>query len=121
VAVAERHLGVTLYDRDIFINVVGGLRINEPAADLAVVMAMVSSLREIPLPQDTAVFGEVGLTGEARPVGRAELRLREAARLGLKRCVLPQAGVDRLHVPKDLEILTVGRLEEASALLSDLP
>lgn len=121
IAVAERHLGVALYDRDIFINVAGGLKISEPASELAVIMAMVSSLREVPLDMDTAVFGEVGLTGEVRAVGRAELRLNEAARLGLKRCIIPWAGSDRLKFSDSLEVLPVERIDEAVAAMSEVP
>ena len=120
IAVAERHLGVALYDRDIFINVAGGLKISEPASELAVIMAMVSSLRDVPLDMDTAVFGEVGLTGEVRAVGRAELRLNEAARLGLKRCIIPWAGSDRLKFSDSLEILPVKRIDEAVAAMSEV-
>jgi len=121
IAVAERHLGVTLYDRDIFINVVGGLRITETAVDLGVVTAMVSSLRQIPLDPGTAVFGEVGLTGEVRGVNRSEVRLRESARLGLTRCVLPKAGLDRLNIPAGLAVVPVRRLEEAVEELVKVP
>ena len=118
ITVAERHLGVTLFDRDIFINVVGGLKTSEPASELAVIMAMVSSLKDVPLNMDTAVFGEVGLTGEVRTVGRTELRLNEAARLGLKRCIIPQAGSHRLKFPDSLEILPVKRIDEAVEAIS---
>jgi DNA repair protein RadA/Sms len=120
IAVTERHLGMALYDRDIFINVAGGLKISEPASELAVIMAMVSSLREVPLDLDTAVFGEVGLTGEVRAVGRAELRLNEAARLGLKKCIIPWAGSDRLKFSDSLEILPVKRIDEAVAAMSEV-
>ena len=118
IAVAERHLGMALYDRDIFINVVGGLKISEPAGELAVIIAMVSSLREVPLDLDTAVFGEVGLTGEVRAVGRAGLRLNEAARLGLKKCIIPQPGYDRLKIPNGLEIIPVRKIDEAVAAIA---
>ncbi len=121
IAVAERHLGVALYDRDIFINVAGGLKVSEPASELAVITAMVSSLKEVPLDLDTAVFGEVGLTGEVRAVGRAELRLNEAARLGLKRCIIPWAGSDRLTLSGGLDIIPVKRIDEAVAAISEVP
>ncbi len=109
---------MALYDRDIFINVVGGLKISEPAGELAVIIAMVSSLREVPLDLDTAVFGEVGLTGEVRAVGRAGLRLNEAARLGLKKCIIPQPGYDRLKIPNGLEIIPVRKIDEAVAAIA---
>ncbi len=118
IAVAERHLGLALYDRDIFINVVGGLKVSEPASELGVILAIVSSLREVPLDLDTAVFGEVGLTGEVRAVERAGLRLKEATRLGLKRCIIPWPGSDRLKVPDGLEPFPVKRINEAVALIS---
>ena len=120
IAVAERHLGVVLFDRDIFINVVGGLKISEPASELAVIMAIVSSLRDIPLNMDTAVFGEVGLTGEVRSVGRMELRINEVARLGLKRCIIPRAGSYRIKYSNSLEILSVKRIDEAITALSEV-
>lgn len=89
IAVAERQLGVVLYDKDIFINVAGGLRITEPAADIAILMAIISSLHGTPIHLATALFGEIGLTGEIRSVARAGLRLNEIARLGFKKCIMP--------------------------------
>jgi DNA repair protein RadA/Sms len=118
IAVAERHLGMVLFDRDIFINVIGGLKISEPASELAVIMAIVSSLRDVPINMDTAVFGEVGLTGEVRSVGRTELRINEAARLGLKRCIIPQSGSYRIKFSDSLEILAVKRIDDAIAALT---
>ncbi len=90
-AVLEKRLGLPLQERDIYVNVVGGLHIDEPAIDLGVVMAVVSSLQDTPLDPELVVFGEVGLTGEIRAVGQVEARLREAAKLGFRRCLLPQA------------------------------
>ncbi|MGC8735301.1 MAG: DNA repair protein RadA [Dissulfurimicrobium sp.] len=104
VAVGERHLGTVLYDKDIFINVAGGLRIIEPAADLAVLMAIVSSLKGIPIPGGTALFGEVGLTGEVRAVTMSGARLNEAARLGLKCCLIPWMGGKQSDTPKGLDV-----------------
>lgn len=111
VAVIEKE-GIPLYDRDVFVNVVGGVRIGEPAADLAVVAAIASSLRNRALPSDVAVLGEVGLTGEVRGVSRVGERLREAARHGFRRCVLPRRG----QVPpegEDLELLRVDGVADA--------
>ena len=88
-AVLEKRMRMPLHDQDVFLNVAGGLRVDEPAADLAVVAAVASSARGRPLADDVAVWGEVGLTGEVRGVGRAESRLREAARQGFRRCILP--------------------------------
>jgi DNA repair protein RadA/Sms len=86
--------GLPLHDRDVFVSVAGGLRVDEPAADLAVVMAVVSSARDRPLDPDLLVFGEVGLVGEVRGVGLPHLRLREAERHGLRSAWLPLSGVD---------------------------
>ncbi len=100
IAVAEKHLGVVLYDKDIFINVAGGIKISETASDLAIIAALVSSLQEQPVCLGTAFFGEVGLTGEVRPVGRADIRLNEVARLGLRRCVMPTVASQGIQVPE---------------------
>jgi len=94
-AVLNRHGGVNLQEHDVFANVVGGLDIDEPAWDLPVALALASSLREVPLPPDLVVFGELGLTGEVRPVPYGEERIREAARQGFKRAVVPQENVPR--------------------------
>jgi DNA repair protein RadA/Sms len=90
-AVLHRHAGIASYDQDVFVNVVGGVRVNETAADLALLLSTVSSLRNRPLGDDLVVFGEVGLSGEVRPVARGEERVREAAKLGFKRVLLPAA------------------------------
>jgi DNA repair protein RadA/Sms len=87
--VLEAHCGVRLGDCDVYLNVAGGLRINEPAADLAVAAALVSSRLNVPLPSDTVYFGEVSLSGAVRPVGHAPARLREAQKLGFARAVVP--------------------------------
>jgi DNA repair protein RadA/Sms len=90
-AVLEKRLGLPMQAHDVYVNVVGGWRLEEPAIDLGVAVAVASSLREIPLDPHLVVFGEVGLTGEVRAVTQMETRLREAARLGFRRCILPQA------------------------------
>jgi DNA repair protein RadA/Sms len=90
-AVLEKRLGMPLQQHDVYVNVVGGLNLDEPAIDLGVVTAVASSLRDIPVDPDLVVFGEVGLTGEVRAVGHVDARLREAAKLGFRRCLLPQA------------------------------
>lgn len=111
-AVLHRHAGIATYDQDVFVNVVGGVRIGETAADLAVLAACVSSLRDRPLGRDLVIFGEVGLAGEVRPVARGEARLREAAKLGFRRALLPHANLPKKDVP-GIELLGVRRLEEA--------
>lgn len=110
-AVLSKRLGVKLYDQDIYVNVVGGLRIDEPAADLGVALAIVSSLRDLPVDPELAVVGEVGLSGEVRAVGHIEQRLKEAAKLGFKRCLVPRSS--RAVKVADLEVLTAQSLDEA--------
>ena len=111
-AVLHRHAGVVTYDQDVFVNVVGGVRITETAADLAIVAATVSSLHDRPLGRDLVVFGEVGLAGEVRPVARGQERLREAAKLGFTRVLLPAANMPKKG-EMELELLPVRRLPEA--------
>src|SRR6266705_7028740 len=94
-AVLHRHAGIACYDQDVFVNAVGGVKISEPAADLAVLLAIVSSLRSRPLPSKLVVFGEVGLAGEIRPVQRGQERLREAAKLGFTHALIPDANKPR--------------------------
>ncbi len=111
-AVMQRHCGVVMYDQDVFVNVVGGVRIGETAADLAIVLAALSSLRDRPLPSDLVVFGEIGLAGELRPVQNGQERLREAAHLGFRRALIPQANLSR-QTAGLLEVQAVQRLSEA--------
>jgi DNA repair protein RadA/Sms len=113
-AVLHRHAGVACFDQDVFVNAVGGVKITEPAADLAVLLAIVSSLRNKPLPEKMIVFGEVGLAGEVRPVQRGQERLKEAAKLGFTRAVIPAANQPRQGLA-GMEILPVNRIEEAVA------
>ncbi|WP_215796370.1 DNA repair protein RadA [Paludibacterium paludis] len=113
-AVLHRHAGVAAFDQDVFLNAVGGVKIAEPAADLAVILSIVSSLRNRPLPEKLVVFGEVGLAGEVRPVARGQERLKEAAKLGFARAIVPRANAPRQPV-EGLEIHAVERLEEAVA------
>jgi len=112
-AVAERHLGIFLSDRDIFVNVVGGVKVSEPAADLAILLAMVSSLRGIAVGAGAAAFGEVGLTGEIRGVTRSDRRLAELARIGIAHAVIPLAGSEKISFPEGVRISRVGRLGDA--------
>ena len=97
-AILNRHGGIVTYDQDVFINVVGGLRVIETAIDLPLLLAVVSSLRDKPLPPDVVMFGEVGLSGEIRPVSNGQERLREAQKLGFKRALVPQANVPKKAV-----------------------
>jgi len=115
-AVLHRHAGVAMLDQDVYVNVVGGVRIGETAADLAVLAACLSSFRDRPLPTDLAIFGEVGLAGEIRPVPNGEERLREAAKHGFARVILPKANAPK-KAPAGVEVQPVGRLAEVLDLL----
>jgi len=120
-AVLNRHAGIACFDQDVFLNAVGGVKIGEPASDLAVILAMVSSFRNKPLPEKMVVFGEIGLSGEVRPVSRGQERLKEAEKLGFKRAIVPKANLPRnaKEFPK-LQIYGVERLDEAVQLCRDL-
>ena len=111
-AVLHRHAGIACYDQDVFVNAVGGVRIAEPAADLAVMLAIQSSLRGKPLPRGFIAFGEVGLAGEVRPAPRGQERLREAAKLGFSVAVVPKANAPKKPI-EGLTIHAVDRIEEA--------
>jgi DNA repair protein RadA/Sms len=117
-AVLHRHGGVDTGGFDVFVNAVGGVRILEPAVDLAVLVAVCSSLKNKPVPQKTLVFGEVGLAGEIRPVQRGQERIREAAKLGFKTFVIPNLNKPK-QVIDDTRIVAVDRVEEALALLRE--
>lgn len=111
-AVLHRHAGVVTYDQDVFVNAVGGVKITEPAADLAVLLAIMSSLQNRPLPAGLVVFGEVGLAGEIRPAPRGQERLREAAKLGFSIALIPRANMPRQPID-GLEVWPVDRVESA--------
>ncbi|HUX31677.1 MAG: DNA repair protein RadA [Thiobacillus sp.] len=111
-AVLHRHAGISCSDQDVFVNAVGGVKISEPAADLAVLAAIVSSLRSQPLPDKLVMFGEVGLAGEIRPVQRGQERLKEAAKLGFTQAIVPAANQPKQKIP-GMEIHPVHRLDEA--------
>ena len=117
-AVLHRHAGIACFDQDVFVNAVGGVKITEPAADLAVMLAVVSSLKNKPLPAKLVVFGEVGLAGEVRPVQRGQERLREAAKLGFTHALIPHANKPRQAIA-GLEVMAVRRVEEAVVRMRD--
>jgi DNA repair protein RadA/Sms len=117
-AVLHRHAGIACFDQDVFVNAVGGVKIDEPAADLAVLLAIVSSLRDRPLPEKLVVFGEVGLAGEVRPVQRGQERLREAAKLGFTRAVIPKANQPKQPID-GIETVPVERIHEAVAAVRE--
>jgi DNA repair protein RadA/Sms len=118
-AVLHRHAGIAAFDQDVFINAVGGVKITEPAADLAVLLAIHSSMRSKPLPRGLVVFGEVGLAGEIRPAPRGQERLREAAKLGFSVAVIPKANVPKQPI-EGMTIVAVERIDEAFNKLRDL-
>ena len=115
-AVLHRHGGLMVSDQDVFVNVVGGVKVLETSADLALLLAVVSSFRDTRLPQDLVVFGEVGLSGEIRPVSSGQERLREAAKHGFKRAIVPAANVPKQPIT-GMEIVPVKRLSEALAAI----
>ena len=111
-AVMHRHAGIACFDQDVFVNAVGGVKIAEPAADLAILLAVTSSLRDRPLPRGLAVFGEVGLAGEIRPAPRGQERLKEAAKLGFDVAIVPRANLPRQPIP-GIDIHGVDRVDGA--------
>lgn len=118
-AVMHRHAGIVCFDQDVFVNAVGGVKITEPAADLAIAMATVSSLRDRPLRRGLAVFGEIGLAGEIRPAPRGQERLKEAAKLGFELAIVPKANMPR-HPVDGIEVHPVERIGEALDLARQL-
>ncbi|WP_337053732.1 DNA repair protein RadA [Pseudoxanthomonas sp. USHLN014] len=112
-AVLHRHGGIVVGDQDVFINVVGGIRVQETAADLPALLAVLSSLRDTPLAEKTIAFGEVGLSGEIRPVPNGEDRLREAATHGFKRAIVPKGNAPKSSAIKGMEVVAVERLADA--------
>ncbi len=118
-AVLHRHGGLQVGDQDVFVNVVGGVKVTETSADLALLAAIVSSFRDRALPQDLVIFGEVGLSGEIRPVPSGQERIQEAAKHGFRRALVPRANAPR-KPPEGMEVLSVGKLSEALDALADL-
>ena len=112
-AVAEKRANMRLSAFDAYINIIGGLQLNEPGADLPVVLALASSYRDTPVPSDLVAIGEVGLTGEIRCVSSIGQRLTEVARLGFNKCIMPKSGTERLEIPEGLTVYRVRNLREA--------
>jgi DNA repair protein RadA/Sms len=117
--VLHRHAGIVCFDQDVFVNAVGGVKISEPAADLAVLLAIVSSLQNRPLPAKLIVFGEIGLAGEIRPAPRGQERIREAAKLGFTRALIPEANKPKQAIA-GMEVFAVRRVEEAVERLREM-
>lgn len=118
-AVLHRHAGIVCFDQDVFVNAVGGVKISEPAADLAVILSIASSLKNKALPSKLIVFGEVGLAGEIRPAPRGQERLKEAAKLGFTRALIPEANRPKQAIA-GMEVIAVRRVEEAVTRLRDM-
>jgi DNA repair protein RadA/Sms len=118
-AVLHRHAGIATWEQDVFVNAVGGVRIGEPAADLAVCLAVVSSFSDKPINPKVVVFGEIGLAGEVRPAVRGQDRLREAAKLGFERAIVPKANLPKAKIA-GLETTAVERIDQAVRALREL-
>ena len=118
-AVLHRHAGIACFDQDVFLNAVGGVKISEPAADLAVLLAIASSIRNRALPKSLVVFGEVGLAGEIRPCPRGQERLKEAAKLGFTVAIIPKANLPKTKIA-NLRVIAVERIDEAIGEASTL-
>jgi len=118
-AVLHRHAGIATWEQDVFVNAVGGVRIGEPAADLAVCLAVVSSLIDKAINSKVAVFGEIGLAGEVRPAPRGQDRLKEAAKLGFEKLILPRSNLPKTKIA-DLELIAVERVDQAVQALRGL-
>jgi DNA repair protein RadA/Sms len=118
-AVLHRHGGLVVSDQDVFVNVVGGIRVAETSSDLALLLAVVSSLRDRPLPRDLVVFGEVGLSGEIRPVPNGQERLQEAAKHGFRQAIVPRGNLPKKPL-RDIHVIAVSKLGEAMMAIQDL-
>jgi len=117
IAVLEKKAGLSFFNQDIFVNVVGGIRIEEPAAGLGAAMALVSSFRNRPLDPKMVVFGEVGLAGEVRAISQAELRMKEALKMGFERCLMPANNLSRLSPDIADRAVGVDSIDQALELL----
>ena len=113
IAVLEKKAGLTLGNQDVYLNVVGGLKVNEPAIDLGIILATASSFKNIPIPKDVVALGEVGLTGEVRTINLIEKRLKEAEKLGFKTCIIPESNKKNLKDTYKLDIIGVHNINEA--------
>ena len=118
IAVLHRHAGIGCYDQDVFVNAVGGVKITEPASDLAVMLAIAGSIGNRAMPAGLVVFGEAGLAGEIRPAPRGQERLKEAAKLGFSKAIIPRANAPKTPI-EGLEVIAVDRLTDAIAAARD--
>jgi DNA repair protein RadA/Sms len=115
--VLEKRLGMTLGRQDVFVNIAGGIRIDEPAVDLSIALAIVSSMRDRAIDAGSVAIGEIGLSGEVRTVGQIEKRLQEAAKLGFQRVLIPALSLKGLQPPKGIDVIGIGRIDEAVGIL----
>ena len=113
VAVLEKRIGLNLGNQDIYLNVVGGLKVNEPSIDLGIILAVISSFKNIPISKDVVIIGEVGLTGEVRRISLIEKRIKEAEKLGFKMCIIPENNKKDLKDKYELDIISVKNINEA--------
>ena len=113
IAVLEKRVGLSLGSQDVYLNVAGGLKINEPSIDLGIVMATASSFKNKPIPKDMVIMGEVGLTGEIRRINLIEKRVKEAERLGFKSCIIPESNKKDLKDNYKLDIIGIKNINEA--------
>jgi DNA repair protein RadA/Sms len=112
VAVMEKRLGVHLNNQDIFLNIAGGMKVEEPAADLGVIAAIASNFKDKVVDPEMVVFGEVGLGGEVRGVSQSEVRVKEASRLGFKRCLMPKQNQEKVKGTQGIELIGVNSVQE---------
>jgi DNA repair protein RadA/Sms len=117
VAVMEKRLGMHLLSQDIFLNIAGGMKVEEPGIDLAVIASIASSFKDKMIDPELVVFGEVGLGGEARGISQSEVRVKEASRLGFKRCLFPKQNQEKMKGMKGIELIGVRTVEEAMKVL----
>jgi DNA repair protein RadA/Sms len=118
-AVLEARCGIQIGPNDVYLNIAGGLRITEPAADLAVAVALVSSLSGVPVPADMVIFGEIGLSGEVRNVGQADHRLKEAAKLGFRHALIPGTGGKAPLKPAGMKLTQIRHLKDMLPLFTE--
>ena len=116
-AVLEKRLGMPLGSYDAYVNITGGIKINEPAIDLGLVLAIVSSFKNKPIDDNTVAFGEVGLSGEVRSVSNVSQRVNEAVKLGFKRCIIPKVSVSELEDTSGVEIISIDNLTNLTNIL----
>jgi len=114
IAVLEKRMGISLHSADVYVNVPGGIRVSETAADLGIAAALLSSCRNRPIPKEVVVLGEVGLVGEVRGVSQVERRLNEASHHGFSRCILPKSNLKRLSSDWGMELVGLERIERLS-------